>query len=149
MDVAIGIVKQSHDTGIVVGSNKDDSITQLKATAEKELSAKYEVHLLKPVHHQICLGGLFECCDNDTFKVLLRKQNSDIFSINFDFNVVRTWPTKKMSSKFFHKLILKVLFLSFLKSTFSLVFMFVLCMRPSIFPAASTVIHYFTLKIFV
>lgn len=98
MDVPIGNVKHARDGGIILGSNHSEGIIKLKATVEKELSSRYEVHLLKTAHHQVRVVGVSESYNNDTIKQLLIKQNSDIFSSISDINVIKFWPTKRNSS---------------------------------------------------
>lgn len=92
-DFCIGYVKETRDGGIVLGCT--GGVANLKEIVDKKLSSKYDVHLLKSFHLQIHIVGRSESFDNQTLVHYLLRRNSDVFSVNSDLKVIRSWRTKK------------------------------------------------------
>lgn len=99
-DILIENVKHTRDGGVVLECSEPVALNKLKAIADKELSDKYDIHLLKSSHPHIRIVGMSECYDEDTLKNCLFKQNPNIFSVNSVVKFVRSWPTKKHNDVF-------------------------------------------------
>lgn len=54
---------------------------QIKENADKQLSSKYEIQVLKLSNTHVQIFGISECYEDHTLKHYILKQNANIFSI--------------------------------------------------------------------
>lgn len=72
-------VKNVKNGGILLDCVKSDNVNILQETAQKELSADYDIHVLKNNSLQLHVVSITTTKDNDTFCDYLVRQNGDIY----------------------------------------------------------------------
>lgn len=100
LDFHIGKVEHTRDGGIILGCSHSDGIAKLKDIAQKELSSKYDVRVLKSARPQVRIVGMGTCYSDCELKNYLVKQNPQVFSEKSEIQIIRSWPTKKDKNVF-------------------------------------------------